>query len=168
MKSIFITTIYGHTSPGIVKALAQETREAGGEWLSSKVMKMDGQFVAMMKVSVDQESVDRLKNDLEQKFSDLQFFYASAATKTSAPTKTITLVVDCRDRSGLTHDINNVLYNLDLVVENMEFNRFPVSSLGESVFSARLTLAVPEATSAEIIAEEIEALSEDIRVNVID
>lgn len=166
MKSVFISTVFGPASPGIIKSLAEVTRGLGGEWLSSKVMRLDKQFTAMMKVSIKEESKSKLIEELEKKFDQLQFFYSEADTENNEQRKTINLVIDCKDRSGLTKDINTILHNLDLVVENMEFNRFPVVGLGEAVFSAKLTLAVPEDTSAEAIAEEIESLSEDTRVNV--
>lgn len=167
MKSVFISSVFGPASPGIIKSLAEVTRGLGGEWITSKVMRLDGQFSAMMKVSIEEESKDKLLADLKSKFTDLQFFYAEALVDKNEQTKTVNLEIDCKDRTGLTRDINNILFNLDLVVENMEFNRFHVSGLGESVFSAKLTLAVPENISAEAIAEEIETLSEDTRVNVV-
>ena len=50
MRTNFITTVYGPDIPGIVKALAQTTRRQGGEWLTSKVIKLDGRFAAIMSV----------------------------------------------------------------------------------------------------------------------
>jgi glycine cleavage system regulatory protein len=167
MKSKFVTTVMGPASSGIIKSLAESTRELGGEWLTSKVMKLDGRFTAMMEVAVDEDQEVMLKDTLEQKFSDLEFNYAALSAAESTYNKTVSLVVDCKDRSGLTRDINNILHNLDLVVEKMDCNRFPVSSLGESVFSAKLTLAVNESLSPESIVEEIESLSEDTRVSVV-
>lgn len=167
MKSVFISTIIGPATPGIIKSLAEVTRGLGGEWLSSKVMRLDGQLSAMMKVSIEEDTKPKLISELESHFSDLKFFYADAASEQNVPSKQIDLVVDCKDRSGLTKDINNILFNLGLTVDNMEFNRFPVVGIGESVFSAKLSLTVPEGVSAEAVAEEIEALSEDTRVNVV-
>lgn len=167
MKEIYISTVSGPSTPGIIKALAQTTRDHGGEWLASKVMKLDGQFSALMKVSIDTESVKLLKNALTEEFSQLQFIEAPAASPTHEEVKSIDLEVDCKDREGLTRDISNIIFNLDLVVQNLEFNRFPVSTFGESVFSAKLTVGVPEGTSALAVAEEIEAISEDMRVNVL-
>lgn len=167
MKEIYISTVSGPSTHGIIKALAQTTRDHGGEWLASKVMKLDGQFAAMMKVSIDGENVKTLKTALAREFSQLNFIETAASTSTHEEVKSIDLEVDCKDREGLTRDISNIIFNLDLLVQNLEFNRFPVSSLGESVFSAKLTVAVPEGTSALAVAEEIEAISEDMRVNVL-
>lgn len=167
MKETYISTVSGPSSPGIIKALAQTTRDHGGEWLASKVMKLDGQFSALMKVSIVAENVEPLKEALATEFSQLRFTNSEAVSPTNDEMQSIDLEVDCRDREGLTRDISNIIFNLDLVVQNLEFNRFPVSSLGESVFSAKLTVGVPEGTSASAVAEEIEAISEDMRVNVL-
>ena len=167
MKETYISTVSGPSTPGIVKALAETTRKHGGEWLASKVMKLDGQFSALMKVSIDADQVEPLRETLSREFSELRFINSEAISATHEEIKSIDLEVDCRDREGLTRDISNILFNLDLVVQNLEFNRFPVSSIGEAVFSAKLTLGVPEGSSARAIADEIEALSEDMRVNVL-
>jgi glycine cleavage system regulatory protein len=166
MKSNFITTIYGPVFPGIIKTLAETTRSLGGEWLTSKVIKLDGRFAAIMNVVVDERLEENLKSSLDQNFPDLRFIYTPASMPKRAATKTINLVVDCIDRPGLTGDLSNILANLDICVEDMECKRFAMDGIGDTVFSARLTLAVPESADSEIIAGEIEALSEDVRVNV--
>ncbi len=166
MKSNFITTIYGPVFPGIIKSLAEATRGLGGEWLTSKVIKLDGQFAAIMNVVVEEELEKNLKSNLEQRFPTLHFCYAPASMPPRPAIKTINLVVDCIDRPGLTRDLSNILANLDICVEDMECKRFAMDGIGDTVFSARLTLAVPEGADSEIIAGEIEAMSEDVRVNV--
>ena len=167
MKSNFITTIYGAVFPGMIKSLAETTRSLGGEWLTSKVIKLDGQFAAIMNVVVAEELEEKLKSGLKQKFPHLHFVYAAPSETPRTATKTINLVVDCIDRPGLTGDLSNILANLDIVVEDMECKRFAMDGIGDTVFSARLTLSVPEAADSVIIAGEIEAMSEDVRVNVL-
>ena len=167
MKSVFISTITGPDSLGIIKSLAEVTRSVGGEWLTSKVMKLEGQFATLMKVSIDEGQESQLKKELAKQFPELTFTNAVIRPQTDKPSKIVNLEIDCKDRPGLTKDINNILSNLDLVVENMEFNRVHVSSIGEAVFSAKLALAVSEDTNSEVLAEEIESLSEDVRVNVV-
>lgn len=166
MECIFISTVVGPDSPGAIKSMAETTRSLGGEWLTSKVMKLDGQLTAMMKVLVDKEKEAELKAKLENQFVDLRFFYAEPIDDTKKTTEVINLVVDCKDRPGLTKDINTIAANLDLVVKDMDCNRYHVSSIGEAVFSARLTIGVPEGTSSQAVADEIEALYDDVRVSV--
>ena len=167
MKDTYISTVVGPSSPGIIKALAQTTRDHGGEWLASRVVKLDGQLSALMKVCIEQENVAPLRTALAQQFIEYHFFYSPAVNPTHERTHSVDLEVDCKDREGLTRDISNIIYNLDLTVENLEFNRFPVSSFGEAVFSAKLTVGVPEGMSAKAVADEIEAIVDDMRVNVL-
>lgn len=167
MSSNFITTVYGADIPGIIKALSSCTRGHGGEWLTSKVIKTDGQFAAIMSVVIDHSQEEKLKADLGEKFPSLQFIYSAPNIPLQETSKTINLVVDCIDRPGLTGDLSNILANLDIDVENMECKRFALDTIGDTVFSAKLTLAVPQTAESEIIAGEIEALSEDVQVNVI-
>ncbi len=167
MRSNFITTVYGSDIPGIIKALAQTTRSQGGEWLTTKVIKLDGQFAAIMSVVVEEELEAGLKSELEEKYPSLHFVYAAAKTTHQEASKKINLVVDCIDRPGLTGDLSNILANLDIAVENMECKRFAMDGIHDTVFSAQFTLTVHEDVESEIIAGEIEALSEDVRVNVL-
>lgn len=167
MKRNFITTIYGPVFPGMIKSLAETTRGLGGEWLASKVIKLEGQFSAIMNVVVAADAEERLKSGLEEKFPSLRFVYAEPGEPSLTASKTIQLSVDCIDRPGLTGDVSNILANLDIVVEDMECKRFVMDGIGDTVFSARLTLSVPEAADSEVIAGEIEAMSEDVRVIVL-
>lgn len=167
MKSTFVMSVVGPDSHGAIKSIAETTRGAGGEWTTSKVMRLDGQLSAMMKVVVEAEKEAELKSKLSNDFSEFQFFFSGVVSREDTATKNISLVVDCKDRPGLTKDINTILSNLDLVVENMECNRAHVSSIGEAVFTAKVELSVPENVTGEAVADEIEALSEDVRVSVV-
>ena len=167
MKNTFIMSVVGHDSPGSIKSIAVLTRGHGGEWVTSKVIRLEGQLCAMMKVVIDEAVEEQLKADLAAQFPALRFSYSEAGAEEAAPLKSISLVVDCKDRPGLTKDINDILAGLGLIVDNMECNRAHVSTIGEAVFTARLALSVPEGTSGEAVAEEIETLSEDVRVTIL-
>lgn len=166
MPSNFITTVYGPDIPGIIKELAEYTRKHGGEWLTSKVIKLDGQFSAIMSVVVQEQNEKELKQSLEKQFESLKFVYSPVQANFSHKPKTINLGVDCIDRPGLTADLTNILSNLGIVVENMECKRFAMDGISQTVFSAKLTLAVAQTADSEVIAGEIETLSEDVRVIV--
>lgn len=167
MTSNFITTVHGPDSPGIIRALANVTRGQGGEWLTSKFIKLDGRLAAIMSVVIEEEHENRLKKALNDEFPELHFIYSPTNLAARSATKIIHLVVDCIDRTGLTGDLSNILSNLGIRVENMDTKRFAMDGINETVFSANLTLAVPEGAESEVIAGEIEALSEDVRVNVL-
>jgi len=167
MKSIFISTVLGPDTPGIINAIARTTRGLGGEWATSKTVKLDGQFTAIMKVEIDSENETILKTELEKTYPQLQFFYAPALTTEKKPPKIVSLEVKCKDKPGLTKQITGVLQNLKVNVENMEFNRFHVLEMGGNVFSANLDVVLPENITEDNVADEIESLSNDVRVRVL-
>lgn len=166
MKEMFVMSVMGPDNAGVIKSIAELTRNLGGEWTRSKIMRLDGQLTALMKVVIDQERVEQLKSDLTANFAEMQFGYAPISALSPKETKSINLIVDCQDRPGLTKELSRVLASLDLVVENMECNRVHVSSIGQTAFTARVQLTVPETMSSESVADEIEALAEDVRVSI--
>ncbi|KIO37600.1 ACT domain-containing protein [Shewanella sp. cp20] len=166
MNKMFVTTVTGVVTPGVVKAMANLTREAGGEWLSSKVIKMDAWFAAMMKVAIVQDKVAALQADFVQQFPELTFSFSDMAEVHSDHTRSLRFNVDCLDRPGLTREIVDILSNLDLEVEQMECNRMHVSTLGQTVFSAKLAVSVPEEISGDSIIELLENVSQDARVSL--
>ncbi|WP_394388497.1 ACT domain-containing protein [Shewanella woodyi] len=167
MKKLFIASVVGHIAPGVIKSLAEVTRRFDGEWVTSKVIKLDGHFCAMMKVAIKPEAEDELKSCLVSEFDGLHFIFEQVLVNSDSVSSSLHLSVDCGDRSGLTRDIVNILTNLDLVIEHMEFNRVHVSTIGQTVFSSRLNLAVPEGVSTESIIELLEGVTDDARVKVI-
>jgi len=166
MAKNIITTVYGPDIPGIIKELAECTREWGGEWLACKVIKLDGQFAAIMSVVVEMQNEEKLQSQLHKKFRDLTFIYSPAQFEAAKKVKTINLLVDCIDRPGLTADLTNIIANLGITMENMDCKRFEMDGIGETVFSAKLALSVDQTVDSETIAGEIETLSEDARVQV--
>ena len=164
MQSQLITTIIGPLTPDVLKALAKASRSQGALWLSSKVIQLDGQFAAMMKVDVATEAVDDLKQHLATSFPELVFAYAEPQAVTVPLTEAVTVVVDCDDRAGLTHDISHILADLDVLVEHQEYCRVQVSTLGQTVYSAKLVVRLPESISCDLLIQQLESLGGQVRV----
>ena len=167
MKSIFTTVITGPDNPEILRSLASETRESGGEWLIVKAIKLDGRFAALARVTIDENLLDTLKNRLDKEFPSFNFSYHEAPEEKQPLSNTIVLEIDCLDRPGLTRDISDFMNSLDIRVENMESTRHPIGTIASTVYSTRVTLSAPRDVDGRVIAEKIEALPGDIQVNVI-
>ncbi|AZG34699.1 MULTISPECIES: glycine cleavage system protein R [Shewanella] len=166
MQHKFITTVLGTLQPNLLQSLAQVSREIGASWETSKVIKLDGQFVAMMRVMIDVDKEASLKQALEQQFSQLTFVYAEFEHQSIHLSTECKLTLDCNDRSGLTHDINEILSDLDVSVDHQECYRVQVSSLGKTVYSAKMTLRLPENVTKALLVSQLETLSDNIRIDV--
>lgn len=167
MDKVFMMTVTGPDSLGLIKALTHETDEFGGVWLRIKMTRLEGLFSALVKVSIDGSNEAALKSSLESKFPHLTFAYSEVCHNTGNATKTVSLELDCKDRPGLIKDINNLLMNLDLKVAHMESHRYAVKGLGGTVFSTKLDLEVDEDTNTEALADELETLTDNARVNIL-
>lgn len=165
MKSVYITTIVGDDRPDIINALAEKTRSLGGEWVKSKVTRLDGQFAAIMKVAIDEDKEAMLNDALEAAFADLSFSHAPARAVQPANIKVHHLVLDCDDRPGLTRDITRVLYDLNLRPENLEVSRLPIFQMGNTVYSAKMSVGVPDTLTREQLCSALNGVCDSCRIN---
>jgi len=167
MKKIFVITVYGEMTAGVMKSLARRTSQADAEWITSKVIHVDHHFTALLKIAVDENVVGELKASLEQEFTQLNFVFEPTASMTLQRLRTVNFNVDCKDRAGLIRDIVDMLVDQDLSIGHMEFNRVHVSNLGEAVFTAKLTLQLPTAITNESVVELLEEVGEEMRVAIL-
>jgi glycine cleavage system regulatory protein len=169
MKTVFVITVSGADKPGRIETLIEAPRQLGVELLSSKVMRLDGQMSALLKVTLLEEQKDSFAAELTAMFSELQFSYSPAIIDAghSDDTHRIRLVVDCTNRPGVQDELYEILERLALKVESMECSRCRVAGLGSTVFSARCAVVAPGYLNGEAVVSEIEALAAGARVNVI-
>lgn len=165
MKSVFITTITGKDRPYIIQSLAETTRRMGGEWTKSKVIHLEGRFSALMLVSIDNDKEQELKDKLESLYSELSFHHSPIQTPPTEEVETVSLVIDCKDRSGLTHDIVGILSDLNLEAETLEVHRFPVTPVGGTVYSAKLTVRIPDIALRGELVKNLETISDCSRIS---
>ncbi|WP_434949887.1 ACT domain-containing protein [Shewanella sp. HL-SH4] len=168
MKHKFITTVLGALQPNLLQSLAQVSREMGASWETTKVIKLDGQFTAMMRVMISTEQELIFKQHLAQKFPQLTFVYAEFEHENLPLCTEFTLTLDCNDRAGLTHDINQILSELEASVEHQESNRVQVTSIGKTVYSAKLNLRLPENVTQALLITQLETIADNIRINIED
>lgn len=164
MKIQFIATVVGPLGPDVLQSLAKVSRELGAEWLASKLIMLDGQFAAMMKVSIDDDKEAALRDNLAREFPALGFVYAPVAA-VDGPVQQIQVELDCNDRPGLTRDVNDVLANLGVSVSHMESHRVQVTSLGRTLFNACLSVALPPEMDIGTLTSALEAVEPNARVH---
>ncbi len=175
MKIQFISTVVGPLGPDVLGRLASLSRECGAEWLSSKLIRLDGQFAAIFKVSIEDSAEAMLRERLAQAFPELGFVYApvqqavqerhESVAGVAPDVVTVQLALDCNDRPGLTRDINETLANLGVSVTQLESHRMQVASLGRTVFNANLTLVLPPQLDVASLSAALEAVEPNARVH---
>ncbi len=165
MKKVIVQTVTGRYRKDLIKELARVSREFDGEWLNTKLIRLHHQFTAMMMISIDEEKEAALKSSMAAHFPDLHFSYATVEADAGAQAEVATVVIDCKDRPGLTHDITKILSYLNLTAESMEFHRLPVTPVGGTVYTARMKVEFPDEASKEALVERIESISDCSHIN---
>jgi glycine cleavage system regulatory protein len=174
MDSCFIMSVTGPFTPDIINQLAHHSRNQGATWNTSKVIRLDNQFTALMQVSIASIDEARLTSSLLEAFPQLQLSVSACAGTNQAALEQAPLTLsapmefelDCADRAGLTHDIHRLLETLSIHVEHFESYRLPVVILGRNVYRAKLVLRLPETQSSQSVVNELEALEAGARANV--
>jgi glycine cleavage system regulatory protein len=165
MKSVFVTTIVGDDRPDIINALAKVTLSLGGEWIRSKVIRLDGQFAAILKVSIDEAQKDNLNLTLAQEFADFAFSHAPVREIQPENLNFHDLVLDCDDRPGLTKEITRILYDLNLRPDNLEVSRVPIFQMGKTVYSAKMRVGIPDTLSKKELSDALMKVSDSCRIS---
>ena len=167
MKRILLTTITGEDREETLHGLANTTRGLGGEWLVTRIIKLDGFFAALMRLTIDEEKLEQLKNQLQDQFPGYTFSYQAIQTESSTNRTYATLELDFLDRPGLTRDISEMLIDQGVEIEQLESTRHPLGAVASTVFSTRVRLALPKGMTIEEVSEKISALENDVQVKIV-
>ena len=130
-----------------------------------EAIQIDGQFAAIMKVSIDEAHKDKLNQTLAQEFDSLSFSHAPVREVLAENTNIIDLVLDCDDRPGLTNEITRALYDLSLRPENLEVSRLPVFQMGKTVYSAKMRVGLPDSLNKEELSDALAKVCDSCRIN---
>lgn len=164
MQHPFICSVSGTFSPHLIADIAKVTRQSGGHWSSSKIIRIDEQFSAMMKVEMTSGDSNSLQEQLETTFPQLVFTFREAAAQPPQH-RALGLTLHCADRSGLTHDINTLFDGIGVTISHQENNRVAVMGSNETVYQAKLQLEVPESITDDDIAGALDSLNINHRVS---
>ncbi|QDF67881.1 hypothetical protein FJQ87_15450 [Shewanella sp. SNU WT4] len=166
MQQTLITNVQGKIAANTLTELAKISRQAGAHWLTCKLIQLDGQFSALIKLEIDTEKLLTLQQALSQAMPQLSFQYHEIAAVPTPHTITKFLTLDCLDRQGLTHDIQHLLMDIDAQIDEFEHSRMMVSSIGETVYRANIRVRLVEDMSDDELTRAIENISHGMRVTV--
>ncbi|WP_036829994.1 ACT domain-containing protein, partial [Photobacterium sanctipauli] len=151
-----------------INQLAAKTHELGGKWLVSKINRLDGQVVGILKIDIPAEAAQQLKDA----FADQQGLDVRVIDdlKSNEPIKMdhVMMKVESADRPGIVHDITHILDGIGIGIIKIENHRIGVPDLGRALFYAELQLNVPAEVDHEQLVEAIMQVDDDLRVKVLE
>ncbi|GLT16815.1 transcriptional regulator [Vibrio zhanjiangensis] len=168
MNRIFIVSFAGSATPTMIKKLASITHDHGGKWLVSKVNFLEDQVAGVIKVELPQEN-ENLVKEAFCNCENLLVRFGKAKNHSQHVASIYKLRLDSADRAGIVNEISHTLDKQDIQILDMDCQRVFVAGGGgvsSSLFTATMTVRLPDDFIIEDVVKDLEALSIGIRVIV--
>ena len=126
------------------------------------------QFAGIVRVRIADGSVDALVGALRALDDQglLQVTAERAGEEPGGELTRLTLAVTGQDHPGIVRDLSHTLAGLGASIEEMRSETRSASMSGERLFHASITLSLPAGVEVETLREALEALANEIMVDV--
>lgn len=161
-----VLTVIAEDQPGLVERIAACVADHGGNWLESRMARMAGQFAGILRVDVPADSHQALVaalNDLQ--YQGIRVLLAGGGEAAPAALA-IHLSLVGNDRPGIVREITGLLAGQGVNLESLETEVAPAPMTGEPLFHAEARLAVPPGLALEALQARLEALADDLMVEL--
>ncbi|MEM1412388.1 MAG: ACT domain-containing protein [Pseudomonadota bacterium] len=168
MKQPIVLTVIADDKPGIVQRLSGVVHDYGGTWNQSSMTHLAGRFAGMLLGVVPTDQAEACVDALEALDAEGLSVVVRLGDKTAAPETgpEYHLELVGNDRPGIMADITAVLSEHHVNVHGLETLVEGASMAGGNVFRAYASLRLPEGADATGIEEALEAIADDLMVDV--
>lgn len=168
MSASLVLTVIGLDRPGLVEALSQAVTAHGGNWLESRMSRLEGQFAGILRVDVPEARADALAEALRALQPEgLEVVVARAvAQPRDARSRGLRLELTGSDRPGIIREIAQALASLGINVDELRTGVESAPMSGELLFRADAELRVPPDLEFEQLRKTLEGLASDLMVDI--
>jgi glycine cleavage system regulatory protein len=168
MQRMLVMTVIGPDRPGLVESVAELVAGHGGNWLESRMSRLGGQFAGILRVEVPSEKEAALVPALKQlQERGLTIVIHPDQPKPSAGAARLSgLEIVGQDRPGIVREISRALANYGVNVEELQTECASAAMSGETLFTARAKLSIPETCDVSALRAELERIAEDLIVEI--
>lgn len=161
-----VITIVGADHPGIVESLAAVVADHEGNWLSSSMSNLAGQFAGIIEVAVE----DGHREALATAIGELDGLHVQSVVG-SESTEVGSIPLAELEAVGVDHP--GIVFNLTQVLKNAGVNLLqfatwtePAPNSGDELFRAVAEFELPESVNLEDLKAKLEELAEDLAVDI--
>ncbi|WP_299015678.1 ACT domain-containing protein [uncultured Photobacterium sp.] len=166
MKHLIITVI-GKDRPGLVEMLSDIVYQNNGNWLSSSLNKLAGQFAGILQIEVASQYIPILSNALSQ-IDELQIHIVEEDTADAPAIALHNLTITGNDRPGIVKDVTTKLNQLGININRIKTDTQSAPNWGYPIFTARFQLELPDDIELEVVQDSLEKLADDLTVDIDD
>jgi glycine cleavage system regulatory protein len=168
MTHMFIVSFIGDAVPADIHKLAAITHENGGQWITSKINYLENRVAALIKVSAPEETEKYIKEAFISQ-TNLSTIITDCEIDSAERNTEYKLRIDANDRAGIVNEITHLLDSQRIRVLDMNCQRIFISDkdgVNSSLFTAHISLRLPETLLITDVINELESLSEDTKVMI--
>lgn len=167
MTQTLILTASGPDRPGLIEALARVVEAHGGNWLDSRMARLADRFAGIAILTLPVGALPQLELALAELESlGMSLCIDPAGAVPPAEAHAVRLELMGHDRPGVLHEITELLAAQGVSIETLVTRITSASWSGEAMFAAELVLRLPEGLSTEALRGLIEALANELMVDM--
>ena len=169
MTTSLVVTAVGPDRPGIVNRISSVAQRFGANWAGSRMANLAGQFAGIVHFEVSAEQADALAAELlALESADLRVVVAPGPARLpgAAETRPVRLEIVGHDRPGIVNDLSASLAALGVSIEELQTELASAAMAGGTLFKVRVELAVPAGVSNAQLRRSLEALANEMMVDV--
>ena len=168
MITSLVVTVVGPDRPGIVSLLSAKAQAFGANWAGSRMASLAGQFAGMVHLEVPPEHAQALTEALLALASaELKIHIArSDVAQAPAGRRVVRLEVVGHDRPGIVRDLSGSLAQRGVSIEELHTEIVSGAMSAEHLFKVKAVLLVPKSVSNDDVRGALEALANEMMVDV--
>jgi glycine cleavage system regulatory protein len=166
MQIALVMTVIGRDRTGLVESVARMVAEHEGNWLESRMCRLEGEFAGILRVNLPQERRAALEQALAG-LSGLTIVVHSAETnRPAAQSQFASLELVGNDRPGIVRELTHALAAQGVNVEELATECVSAPMSGEPLFQARAKLRLPTGLAVGALRQSLEKALDGFTVEV--
>ena len=171
MPNSFVFSLIGPDRAGIVDEISAVVEAKGGIWVSSRFMRLGGQFAGVAMITVDETNADGLANGLRtlDAKDNLTVTFARSTAQESNEIenrKLYLLSAIGPDRPGVVHEASHAMAGMNVSIDELSADTESASMAGGETFKLRAELRAPANIDADDLKDALEEALPDYMIDI--
>lgn len=170
MKISLVMTITADDKPGLVDTIASLVKDYDGNWLESRMCRLNGRFAGILRVELPEEkqsSFMKAAQKLEsQGWTTVIHSTSASEASVSVSGKESILELIGQDRPGIVREISHILARFKVNIEELSTETQSAPMSGDLLFHARAIIRIPPSCSTQELRKALEKIAADLMVDL--
>lgn len=161
-----VLTLVGDDRAGLVQTLADAVAAHDGNWERSELAELAGAFAGIVLVSVPDENLDSLTDELRSLEGFLHVTPHTGVEAAPAEGDRFVFTVLGNDHPGIVRDITRTLVQCGLSIDRFTSRTLDAPMAGGTLFEATVSARLPAGADVAPAAAALEQLAGEIQVDL--